>query len=382
MATPYSEPAISGIARGAYTWPTRTLPNPPPTWGEYLAQNGVNFNDATNSAARSFKCPPELYPHWRWVVRIFTRNLSNASDEPGRAPNVGVRLKATWTQATASFVRAAHPAGAPAQYLLTAAHNFVNRVYQHNDAGIITSMASMESARADTIFVVAALGPNVFTGWVDRVSVMAGYLNSVDDLRNDGAALHIANSNIPPEFWSVAPRVAALPPTPLVPAPPGPVAQWNQRFVVAGYPGMINRYANLAGFYICGVRPAGAIGADVANFGPVQVTKNFVNAPGAVLTNNATVTWDERMVETSPGLSGSPGVMLIPGAAPVPDEEVVVSVLNTSGVGAGFGNPPQLQNQLQVDPQSLLLAVGAVDVEWESWALPNGLGNWWVLRRR
>ncbi|KAL8768195.1 MAG: hypothetical protein Q9209_005504 [Squamulea sp. 1 TL-2023] len=236
-------------------------------------------------------------------------------------------------------------------------------------------MATMESARADAIFVVATWGPNVFTGWVDRVSVMRGYFDN-------GAALRIAYSRIPPEFYTDAPLIAALPP----PMPVGAASpnQWNLPFVVAGFPGAINRFADLAGLYIGGVRNVGAVAAAVADFGPVTVSKNAVIAQlGVDNNNNGTVTWNSAQVASSQGLSGSPGVILVPGGGGAAAEEVVVCSLNTGGIGAGFANPPMNVNQLSVDPLSLLYAVNSLDMEWFQWNAPGVpvAGNWWALRR-
>ncbi|KAL8788636.1 MAG: hypothetical protein Q9213_001564 [Squamulea squamosa] len=381
MTTPWTK-ANTQTLRGTEVWTTKTFTSPPPTWTEYLPVTDNAHAAAVQDAALAFKCPPVHYDHWRWVVRIYTRNLSLQSDEPGKPVNNGVRLKANWTQATAWFVNGAHAAGAPAQYLLTAAHNFLNPVYTHDNDGRVTNMATMESARADAIFVVATWGPNVFTGWVDRVSVMRGYFDNVNDLRNDGAALRIAYSKIPPEFFTNAPRVAALPPP--MPAGAAPPNQWNLPFVVAGFPGAINRFTDLAGLYIGGVRNVGAVAATVADFGPVTVSKNAVTPQlGGNHHNNGTITWNSAQVATSQGLSGSPGVLLVPGGGGAAAEEVVVSSLNTGGIGAGFANPPMNVNQTSVDPLSLLYAVNSLDMEWFQWNAPGvpGAGNWWALRR-
>ncbi|KAL8995259.1 MAG: hypothetical protein Q9169_004965 [Polycauliona sp. 2 TL-2023] len=386
MAVPWSKSPTQTI-RGTEVWSPKLLSAPPPTWTNYLPQHDAAHGAAVNDAALTFKCPPEHFVRWRWVVRIYSRNLALGPAVPNTLLNPGVKLKSAWTQATAWFVRDAHAAGAPAQYLLTAAHNFLNPVYAHDDEGNIASMGGpWERARADAIFVVATLGPNVFTGWVDRISVMRGYFDNVQDVRNDGAALRIAYSTIPPDFYLSAPRIASLPaPLPLGGAPPVAPHTWNLPFVVAGYPGAINGFADLAGFYIGGVRNVGAVTATVGDFAAVTITKNIVAAQlGVNNVTNATITWNSAQVVSNQGMSGCPQVLRVPGAGPAPPEEVAVSSLNVSGIGAGFANPPINANQLSVDPLSLLFAVNALDLEWFVWTAPGvpaGTDTWWALRR-
>ncbi|KAI4270840.1 MAG: hypothetical protein L6R38_006997 [Xanthoria sp. 2 TBL-2021] len=383
MAAPWSKP-VTQTLRGTEVWTAKTLPTPPPTWTDYLPVHHGAHGPATQAAALSFKCPSEHFDRWCWVVRIFSRNLAPFPHLPCTVLDTGVKQKATWSQATAWFARDAHTAGTPAQYLLTAAHNFLNPVYSHDNDGKVTSMGTMEQALADAVFVVATLGSSVFTGWVDRVSVMTGYFDNKNDLRNDGAALHIENSKIPSELYTNAPRIVSLPPP--MPAggdpPPGP-NRWNFPFVVAGFPAAINRFADLAGLYIGGVRNAGAVAAAVADFGPVMVSKNIVTAQLGPKNINGTITWNADQVNCSQRLSGSPGVLLIPSVGEAGTEEVVICSLNTNGIGAGFAKSPLIADPLSVDPVSLLYAVDSLDMEWFQWntlCMPAA-GNWWALRR-
>ncbi|KZV80824.1 hypothetical protein EXIGLDRAFT_845218 [Exidia glandulosa HHB12029] len=351
-------------------WRTVNAGANPPIYDQYDDPGNVQLREAraraVDDAHRTNRVPPgaDLEP-WRWVVRIFVCGLSNRSGEVGKVVSPGVRLQTSWTAATAWFVGAAHAPGANGQWLLTAAHNVLSSVYPHNKDGKAKSLAGLVTAPADSIFVVAGWGATAITGWVDKVAVMPGYFNSIDDSRTDGAALHILNSPIPAAWYAQAPSLVSLPPAGTQAVPLN--RTFHYPFVVAGVPGAINRYADLAGFYISGQLHAAAAGFTIATFDPIDVIKH--PAKGHVegdSLDNSTLTWNSAIVPTEAGFSGSPGLMQLPNAAGTPGLYIT-------------------RDFVAVDAHSLFDALDEANARGFNFENPqfgDGLGHLWVLNRR
>ncbi|KAI1287721.1 peptidase S8/S53 domain-containing protein [Xylaria venustula] len=342
------------------SWKTKVLLEPPIAVvpGHFRADMGEEIITERQNAKTMFKCPPDQFSNWRWVVQIFARHLKHTTE------GTRVQMKTSWSRGTAWFAGAAHLPHQHGTFLLTAAHNVVTSVPDHDTWGVITNLSVNKNALADAIFVVAGWGDNVFTGWVDTVSVMGGYLVNDNDHGYDGAALHIVNSDIPPEFYANAPLITCLPQS-LWPAPP---ATYHQRFAISGFPGFINEFYSLRGLYISGKRAVGGLRASLEDYQAVEVTRN----------NNGTITFSDSLFPTSAGMSGSPALMLISDTESEEQQLIVVASLHTGAEGACFDTSPDGPG---VDPLYLLQAVGATRIKWGHLVTsPKQLGTCFVLR--
>ena len=344
------------------TWTPTILDGPPPgLYGTFLYADQARLRQATQQAGLAVRAVPGPQPDpWLWTCRIFFRKPKYAGrgtdPRTGQqvALNNGVRLPVEWSMATAYLVREAHEAGSNGQWLMTAAHNFQTNVPACNDQGVVTDMGQMVVALTDAVYVVVGwgddhgYGPPAVGAWVDKIAVMTNYFNDATgagaNRRFDGAAFHVKDSLIPANRWQAAPVLASLPD----PVGPATLLQRNDIFVIPGFPGEINQFSNLAGLYIAGRHNAGA-GTNYNDFGPAQVTVDEADAvqPGALL-------WDQGIIATPAGVSGSPCVIVIGGVC------YIVPSVNTEGVGAPF--KPRGPNQAPataVDPFALLLSIGA-----------------------
>ncbi|KAL9097376.1 MAG: hypothetical protein Q9165_000271 [Trypethelium subeluteriae] len=370
MTEQWQQPGLRASGRFTHLWNLRTFSTPPPNLTDYLKPEGDDYDSAVASAGKMSACRPADFEPWRWVVRLFVHNILWQPSEKGKPINPGVKLKSGWSTSTAWFAAAAHAPGDNGKWLLTAAHNIFSVVPPHDENGNVTRMDGSQHARADAIFVLATWGPKIFTGWVSKAAAMKGYAENKDDHRCDGAALHIHESKIPASWWERAPTITSLPSSMA-----DPPAIYQLHFVVAGYPGSINQYPDMSGFYLGGrrVAPGQAITRD--NFQKVVITKK--NPTALVGGDNGTLTFDEIQVVTAPGMSGSPGVAWVPTV----EAPIVVGSHHTSGTAAGFIKLADGDAvAVGVDPKVLLNAIGAEDLAWEDWNAPDALGRLRVLR--
>ncbi|KAF7344861.1 hypothetical protein MVEN_01647900 [Mycena venus] len=299
-----------------------------------------------------------------WELKSFAQPAPtyNQFDPPPPSPDSkvplgnGVLMASSWTQATAWFVNVAHAPGAPAQWMLTAAHNFVNMVPKHDAKGVITDFGHDEPAFADAVYIVAGWGPTAVGAYATRVSIMKGYSDDVvHNIHLDGAALHIPTATISAAFWNQAPQIACLP---RAPAPPRSRRQLHP----------------LQGMYLAGDH-ANA-GTTIHDFRPVIVTRTRdatqTGTPNHL--QDITLQYNEAVVYTAQGVSGSPMVVLAANTA------TILGSLNTSGIVAGFTQAAPAVELEAVDPAALLMAVYSPRMVWQPFDA-GPLGNWHVLRK-
>ncbi|KAJ7430234.1 hypothetical protein FB451DRAFT_1199423 [Mycena latifolia] len=302
-----------------------------------------------------------------WELRNFAQAapMYNQFDQPPppqvARDDAARSERATWERrvdgfvldATVWFVNVAHAPGAPAQWMLTAAHNFVNMVPKHDVNGRITDFGREEPAFADAVYIVAGWGATAVGAYANRVSIMSGYSDDVvHNIHLDGAALHIPTATIPAAFWNQAPQIASLP---HALAPPAAAGNFTVPVVIPGFPGLVNRYETLQGMYLAGDH---ANAADWCRQPP----------PGYYAPVN------EATVYTAQGVSGSPMVVLAAGAA------TILGSVNTSGIVAGFTQAAPAVALEAVDPAALLMAVYSPRMVWQAFNA-GPLGNWHVLRK-
>ncbi|KAF7348371.1 hypothetical protein MSAN_01791100 [Mycena sanguinolenta] len=337
-------------------WELKSFTQPAPTYNQF--EPPPPPADVVADADRSFRVPDAAFDQWVFSCRIYSRNLIRRSAD-GTPLNNGVLLASSWTQATAWFVNAAHtPADAPARWMLTAAHNFVNMVPKHDVNGRITNFGLEEPAFADAIYIVAGWGHAAIGVYANRVSIMKGYSDNVaQNIHLDGAALYIAApSPIPAGYWNNAPQVAALPRAPDPPCSCG-------------------EHQPLQGMYLAG-QHTNAAGTTINDFGPVVITRtrDSTGTGGPNHLEEITLQFDEGVVHTAQGVSGSPMVVLAAGV------QTILGSVNTSGIVAGFSQPLAGRTLEAVDPVALLKAVYSVRMGWQDFN-PGPLGVWRVLRR-
>ncbi|KAI1264947.1 peptidase S8/S53 domain-containing protein [Xylariaceae sp. FL1019] len=363
---PWSRSKTSKIVGSTTTWGTRTLTNPPPTAQHYRFED-ADCVQKTILAKKFFKCPPDQNDPWRFVVQIFSRHL-----ESKVAGDVGTQLSSVWPRGTAWITRAANIPGENAIFLLTAAHNLVRRTLKHDDNGKVTTRSNeLENALTDAIYIVAYGHDQKYECWVDRVSIMDGYLSNDEDLRCDGAALHLKDSTIPPSFFKDAPIITYLPPR---------VSPYDSLpFFIAGFPGSFNEYRSLEGLYISGIRGTNAEGLSMAGFQPVNVVRNSAEPSKVGGVDNGTITFSDTDVPTLGGMSGSPALMLVPDKPKA--HLVVVGILQTDGTCAPFTQSSEEDDMsLSVTPNELLRSLGAGGISWAEWDVPDEKGDWWTLK--
>lgn len=373
MAFPaYTKPnVVARVDTRVADWELKSFAQPAPTFNQFDPPPPPQA--AQEDAARTFRLPDAAFNQWQFSCRIYTRNLARRSAQAGVPLGNGVLMAASWTQATAWFVNTAHAAGAPAQWMLTAAHNFVTMVPQHDVNGRITNFGREEPAFADAVYIVAGWGANAVGVYANRVGIMKGYSDDViHNIHLDGAALHIATSTIPSVFWNNAPQIASLPHVPAHPAPPG---SFNVPVVIPGFPGHVNRYAALQGLYLAGAH-ANAAGTTIRDFNAVTVTRtrDATQTGDPNHLQDITLQYNEAVVYTAQGVSGSPMVVLAAGA------ETILGSVNTGGIVAGFTQADPGAAVEAVDPAALLMAVYSPRMVWQPFNA-GALGIWQVLRK-
>ncbi|KAJ7443723.1 hypothetical protein FB451DRAFT_1189966 [Mycena latifolia] len=314
-----------------------------------------------------------------WELRNFaqaapTYNQFDQPPPPQVARDDAARSEhATWERrvdgfvldATAWFVNVAHAPGAPAQWMLTAAHNFVNMVPKHDVNGRITDFGREEPAFADAVYIVAGWGATAVGAYANRVSIMSGYSDDVvHNIHLDGAALHIPTATIPAAFWNQAPQIASLPHA-LAPRLPQAIS-----------PYLSSSQASPASLTAM-KRSKGCISPAIMQ--TLQTCHRHSHArrypdwcrqppPGYYAPVN------EATVYTAQGVSGSPMVVLAAGAA------TILGSVNTSGIVAGFTQAAPAVALEVVDPAALLMAVYSPRMVWQAFNA-GPLGNWHVLRK-
>ncbi|KAJ7268393.1 hypothetical protein C8J57DRAFT_1509579 [Mycena rebaudengoi] len=373
MAFPaYTKPnVVTRVDTRVSDWELKSFAQPAPTYNQFDPPPPPQA--ARDDAARSFRLPDAAFNQWQFSCRIYTRNLTRRSAQSGVPLGNGVLMASSWTQATAWFVNVAHAPGAPAQWMLTAAHNFVNVVPQHDVNGRITDFGREEPAFADAVYIVAGWGANAVGAYANRVSIMKGYSDDVvHNIHLDGAALHIPTTTISAAFWNQAPQIASLPRAPVHPAPAG---NFTVPVVIPGFPGLVNRYAALQGLYLAGDH-ANAAGTTIHDFRPVTVTRTRdatqTGAPNHL--QDITLQYNEAVVYTAQGVSGSPMVVLAANTA------TILGSVNTSGIVAGFTQAAAAGTLEAVDPAALLMAVYSPRMVWQPF-IAGPLGQWQVLHK-